>query len=154
MSEEWKKEIARNLDRELENRGASNAEQAKWSYYKHLKLLFGWLKRMAEEVKDTSLNPSAVLVLEDREFLSITIGTEVLRLRAKSYPFCARGWGKVNISSSRPIPFSDLVLWSKGDSFAWLIGKDGETDSKFSGEEITRETIEGLFRQAFKKYLA
>lgn len=154
MNEEWKKEIARNLDRELENRGESNADQAGWAYYKHLKLLFGWLKKMAEEVQKTSLNPGAVLVMEDREFLSITIGTEIMRFRAKSYPFCARGWGKVSISSNRPIPFSDMVLWSKGDSFAWMIGKDGNTDSSFNGDEINRETIEGLFRQAFKKYLA
>ncbi|NPV90355.1 MAG: hypothetical protein HPY50_06255 [Firmicutes bacterium] len=154
MNEEWKKEIAQNLDRELENRGASNADQAGWAYHKNLKMLFGWLKKMAEEVQRTSLNPSAVLVLEDREFLSITIGTEMLRFRARSYPFCARGWGKVSITSNRPIPFNDMVLWSKGDAFVWMIGKDDRVDSRYSGEEITRETIEGLFRQAFKKYLA
>ena len=153
MSEEWKREIARNLDRELEARGLSSSEKARSAYYRQLRQLFGWLREMAQEVQKKSLNPGAVIVVEEKECLLISIGTEILRLRAKPYPFCARGWGKVGISATSPIPFNEIELWSRGEGYVWLYGTKA-ADSLFdSGLSLDREAVEFLFRQAFRKYL-
>jgi len=160
MSEEWKLMMARNLDRELETRGISNSERARSAYQQFRGLVFGWIHELAKEVQKMSRNPRAVLIVEDKDAITVSIGTEMIRLRAQPYPFCSRGWGKLNLMSTNRLPFREAFLWSKGENFVWIYGEaplkgndNGENEVYLPGTEINKETIEVVFQAAFKKYL-
>lgn len=160
MVEEWKKMMARNLDRELEARGFSNSERARSAYHHYRNLIFGWIKSMAEEIQNSSRNPRSVLIVEDEDTLTVNIGTEMIRVKARPYPLCSRGWGKITVKSTNKLLFNEMYLWSKGDNFIWVYGdaqpndiEKGESDRLQPGIEVTREIVEALFQSAFKKYL-
>ncbi|NLK51210.1 MAG: hypothetical protein GX295_02015 [Syntrophomonadaceae bacterium] len=160
MGEEWKAQLARNLDRELESRGYSNSERARAAYHQYRQQVFSWIRAMAEAVQKKSRNPNAVLAVEDSEALTVSIGTEMIRLKATPYPLCSRGWGKINLTATNQLPFKEIFLWSKGDSFTWIIMGAAETSQDqaeaeiyLPGREVNQETIEELFQDAFRKYL-
>ncbi len=162
MSEEWKQVMARNLDRDLELKGISNSDRARSAYQQYRGLVFGWFLDLAKEVQKLSKNPRAVLIVEDEEAVTVSVGTEMLRLRTQPYPFCSKGWGKLTLTAANQLPFKEAFLWSKGEDFVWLCNAEslaGETDAEEKakaaslGIELTQEIVEIIFKIAFKKYL-
>lgn len=162
MSEEWKQLMARNLDRDLELKGISNSERARSAYQQYRGLVFGWFLDLAKEVQKLSRNPRAVLIVEDTEVITVSVGTEMLRLRTNPYPFCSKGWGKLTLTATNQLPIKEAFLWNKDDDFVWLCNaeslsdnaeSEGKAETAVQGLELTPEVAENIFKIAFKKYL-
>jgi len=122
MDENWKGQMARNLDRELDAKGI-NGERAKAVFPKRRDEVFNWFENTAQEIRRLSDNPQAIGVISEGNELSVTIGSISLRLKAKAFPLSSRGWGEILITvlgSMKELPFDSLILRRQGTEFSWV----------------------------------
>lgn len=166
MDENWKGQMARNLDRELDIKGVSG-ERAKLVFRKRRDEVFKWFEATAEEIRKLSDNPQAIGIISEGNELSVTIGSIALRLKAKPFPLSSRGWGEILISVSgtmNELPFDSLVLRRQGREFNWVYEPPDEFTEgrpRWSQDvgwwdrtaEVTPDDIDRLFRSVFSKYL-